>query len=185
MPGHATNQNMLLYSLEGVDVCLTTAALTKQLGLPRKSVTQACAKLLARGLVDRVERGCYQLTEAGRQVVENKVSLTSAALVPKLDERVYKDSMRTRIWRAMRLKKKFTIADLTKLATRDEKQGANNVQQYCKALRAVGYLRKIRNTDRALRFCLVIDNGPIAPIFRKKRGEVFDPNTKEVIPWTP
>ncbi|MDV7341005.1 hypothetical protein RYZ26_15470 [Terasakiella sp. A23] len=181
MSGEATHQNVVLRQI-GPDACLTIDALDKALDIKRKAIIQACGKLVARGMVDRVDTGCFQLTEEGKMVFASGTELTSAPQAPFTNCRKHTNSMRMRIWHAMRLKQKFTIADLTKLVARDEKAPRDGVQRYLKVLELAGYLRPLRKSGREKRFSLIRDLGPEAPMIRNHRTEVYDPNTQEVFP---
>jgi len=93
---------------------------------------------------------------------------------------------RTRIWRSMRVMRRFTIADLA--ATADA--GLQNTHSYIVDLVNGGYVRKLKNEvpkrgveGRAV-FALVKDTGPLAPSLarfwsngvRVSTGTIFDPN---------
>lgn len=87
---------------------------------------------------------------------------------------------RTRCWRAMRVLRVFTIPQLC--MTSDV--STSNARHYVKALTAAGYLRKVseNHSGRAGSFAvwhLMRDTGPKAPILRRDRRSIFDPNTKE------
>ena len=84
---------------------------------------------------------------------------------------------RTKIWRSIRVMRRFTIADLAVTA----EAGFRNTHTYVVDLVNGGYLRKLRMevpkrgvAGRAI-FGLTKDAGPFPP-YRTAAGEVFDPN---------
>jgi hypothetical protein len=84
---------------------------------------------------------------------------------------------RVKIWRSMRMMRRFTIADLCATA---EAQ-SHNVKTYLGALINSGYIRKLkrqapkRGIEGHAVYALVKDTGPLAPQ-RVKGGTIFDPN---------
>jgi predicted transcriptional regulator len=177
----AENQNTILRAI-GPDACLTIEALANETGLKRKAISQACSKLVTRGFVDRVETGCFQLTEGGKLVFENNANLSSAPIGPRVKPRKHAKSMRIRIWRAIRMKRKFTISDIVTLASKEEKAPRDGVQRYLCVLSQAGYLHRLKQAGKARRYSLIRDLGPEAPIIRNNRTEVYDPNTEETYP---
>lgn len=96
---------------------------------------------------------------------------STASVAPRLQQ----------VWQSMRIQRRFTTADL--LTTADA--GKSQVHKYCCALAKAGYLRlqvprvSGRPGSRDL-WVLVRDSGPTAPIARKDRTGVYDPNTRVV-----
>jgi len=177
----AENQNTILRAI-GSDACLTIEALEAATGLSRKAISQACTKLVYRGFVDRVETGCFQLTKEGRIVVSNNAVLNSAPIRPFGKKRKHGKSMRIRIWRAVRLKQKFTISDIVTLASKNEKAPRDSVQRYLRLLFQSGYLRDLKSDKRTRRYVLIRDTGPEAPMIQRDKKAVYDPNTEETYP---
>lgn len=153
----------------------------------RKSIVKATLKLMTRGLLERVELGCYQLTDKGIQSRSNGETLTSGPNAPHTAKaRKQKGSnLRQRVWRVMPVKQKFTIDDLLGVAANgEEKNARNNVQKYLRFLSEAGYLRELRRVPgEALtsngfkRYQLIRHTGPKAPVPRK--NGVYDRNTGE------
>ena len=87
---------------------------------------------------------------------------------------------RFRIWRSMRISKRFTLAELA--ASADASYA--NVLQFIRALRKAGYVKLVRKAIPAHRtegravFLLADDSGPIPPRFRRD-GSVFDANREK------
>ena len=84
---------------------------------------------------------------------------------------------RYRIWRSIRMTRRFSISDL--VATADASRA--NVHKYLRALLNAGYVRIVRPAIPAHRvdgyaiYQLVDDSGPTPPRIRKD-GTVFDGN---------
>jgi hypothetical protein len=85
---------------------------------------------------------------------------------------------RTRIWRSMRVMRRFTIADLAATA----EAGLQNTHTYVVDLVNGGYIRKLkmevpkRGVEGRAIFALIKDTGPFAPSYRKATREIIDPN---------
>ncbi len=86
---------------------------------------------------------------------------------------------RTRIWRSMRILRRFTVPDLA--ATADA--SVENTRKYLRDLTRARYVRKItievprRGVEGRAIFALVKDTGPFAP--SHAAGGIFDPNILE------
>ena len=84
---------------------------------------------------------------------------------------------RYRVWRSMRILRRFIVPDL--IATAEA--GESNVQRFVKALLLAGYLRVSKPKREGSKgghpiYQLVRDSGPNPPRVRVD-GTVFDPNT--------
>jgi len=168
--------------------CLTIDELDTALPeYPRRKIVMATLKLMSRGLLERVERGCYQLTSKGIANQAAGEALTSGPNAPLTAKTRAKKgtNLRLRIWRAMAVKQKFTIDDLLAVAERgDEKNARNNVQKYLRHLCQAGYLRELRRapgdamtSNGFKRYQLVRHTGPRAPALRP--NGIYDRNTGE------
>ena len=82
------------------------------------------------------------------------------------------------VWRAMRILKKFTRAEL--LAHVSKYTTESSLRSYIKALRAAGYLQGDDKTHAPTVYRLVKNTGPQPPqILRVK--EVYDPNIDQIV----
>lgn len=82
------------------------------------------------------------------------------------------------MWRAMRILKRFTRAELFAYVAKYTTEG--NVKSYIKHLNQAGYLRLERKGIEAATYCLVQNTGPQPPqILRVK--EVYDPNLDKIM----
>lgn len=191
MPGEAVTQKTVLEMLESGQ-CLTIAAMADISGTARCKLVQGAAGLLRRGLVERVETGCYQLTPDGLDFKRSGQKLTSGPNGKMTAPRVMKNTFRKRLWRAMRIRRKFTIGDLIMLSTTGvDKSPKTNAQKYVRFMVRAGYLlempRRIPDgklTSNGLKqYMLSRNNGPAAPVVRVAKKEVYDPNIRQSFPY--
>lgn len=190
-PGH--QQRQIIDALSDGS-CKTIYALADELQLTTKCVSTAACKLIDRGHVERMERGCYQLSAAALQNPK-KIKITSGPRGTRtgLSSPIRKASLKQRAWNSMRIGDVFTIPDLVRSAARTtDKDPTDNLQQYCRLLVRTGYLIELtmRASGTAVtsngfkRFRMIDDTGPVAPSIRRKHGlQVYDRNTREVRPW--
>ena len=171
--------------------CITEARMAEITKADARSIENSCLKLRKHGFLEKTERGCYKLTRAGRAFVAQGAKLRSGPQGPRTGRVVQQGSLRARAWAAMRIKRKFSIADLVMLCARGgERDIVSNIGKY---LRALGRARLVQQlavrepsfvstSNGALRWMLLVDNGPKPPVWRQSRGTVYDPNTEEDIP---
>jgi hypothetical protein len=185
------HQTAVLNALAG-GCCLTIDRLAEVLtGMARRQLTNAAARLIERGLVERVERGCFRLTGDGRAAQASGVVIKSGPRGPMQRKRPVRDSLNTRLWRAIRLRRKFTIPALLELAVRDETSPRHGAERFVRALERAGYLHRLPKREAGtsptsnghVRWVLVRDTGSLPPMPRRD-GAVYDPNTGEVMPCT-
>lgn len=188
MPGEAENQQELL-RLIPAGVCLTMDQLASSTALTRRQIAKAVGRLIMRGLVERVEIGCYQITEEGVAAMARGTPLTSGPRGPRTGPQVRrKGTYRARLWRAMRMKRVFTVLVLMELAARDGRDDANGAQKYVLALRRAGYVMRLPGrvpgtaptSNGYAKYMLVKDTGHLWPLMR--RTGVYDQNSGETVP---
>jgi len=175
--------------------CISNEKLVEMTGLKKKQVEAATQNLHKNGFIKRVEPGCYRITQAGIVALESQEKLRSG---PKggTAVKIHKNTLRIRIWRAIRIRKSFSIPELEGIVTTgDERDVKSNIGKYLRALESAGYLirmgKKLRGTSLTsngfLRWRLdpLKDTGPQAPIWRQSKATLFDPNTGEEITLMP
>lgn len=161
-----------------------TRELISSLGMTRDGVRDTCARLERRGLLARAE-GIYQITEAGKQAVSGGADIVSGSGLGGCAER-YKSSIRSRAWRALRIRRKAGLDELLPLllepgaSTEDEQRTGRYLARYLDALAKAGFLHALPRRGGPARWLLVRDTGPCAPAWNKARGTVADTNTGEV-----
>lgn len=169
--------------------CMTEADVMKATGLSDVQVQQACLKLRSHEFLTRTEQGCHALTETGREALAAGVNLRSGPKGRHIAPRVLRASLRTKVWRAMRIRGKFSIPELSMLvAEGGEKDITSNIGKYCRALERAGFIVKMAKRELGskltsnghLRYWLIPerDTGTKAPVWRERAKTVFDPNTE-------
>lgn len=182
----ATRQMALIEALSGGD-CLTTAELTERLGMDRRQVADVCSALVSQALIVRRERGCFQLAPSGRDAWERGDVLTfgpRSALSQATPRRRRRETQRDRIWRAIRITRKFTLAELQTLSG----ASGDNVNRYVWALEKAGFLCPLRREPGAAptsngfkRWALIRDPGALPPVWQGRKRRVYDPNSGDAI----
>ncbi len=163
--------------------CITDVRLAELTGLEVNQVQQSARTLISHELMEKTVKGCLRLTRAGRHAVESGASIRA--------KHVLKDTLRVRVWRAIRIRRKFTAPEIISLVADGTERGdiTSNVQKYVRALFKAGYLieMKKREAGTALtsngykRWWLQDDKdtGPKAPVWSLEKQRVYDPNTEE------
>lgn len=173
------------------DACLTLAELAEMSGHSAHQVSAAMAKLVSRGLVDRVERGCFEVTRDGRRALLAGKVIKSGPRRPHTGRRSpVRDTLRQRAWNAMRMAKRFTIRDLAAVSVRGgEGDPVENIGRFIRDLARAGYVQKVGTEEGTavtsngfVRWVLVRDTGHRVPVYSAKRRAVVDFNTGEDVP---
>ncbi|KZL17846.1 hypothetical protein [Pseudovibrio sp. Ad37] len=134
----------LLHHLKGGE-CQTLEMLDADtaLSLSRKQIIEAAGFLTMKGYLERVERGCYQLTQSGRQAADDGlvIPLGGSSRVQKHKRTPRRNSLRQRAWNAMKISGAFTLSDIVLVAAQaSDKQPESNLQRYLRSLIQAGYL---------------------------------------------
>lgn len=182
--GNATVQQAVLAALSDAGRCISFDELTERTGLARHQVSHGAGGLIERGFVVRRERGCYEVTQTGADFRATGAPLSGGPTGPLPRMRATPKALPTRLWRAIRMRRKFTIGDLLDLAAGEEATPRSMAHRYVRALQQAGYLAELRPTKGegpgrppAKRYALIRDSGPLTPIARARAPEVYDPNT--------
>ncbi len=183
-----SHQTIILHHVGSA--CLTIGELAEQLGLSTEQVSQASSLLIRRGLLERVVRGCFQLTAEGRAAAAAGVEIGSGPAnlcERKIPERG-RPSLQQRAWNVMRLRRRFTVPELVMCAAKDGDAGPDDtVQRYLRALARAGFAKVVdrRPDGRRAAVCkvytLVKDTGHFAPSVVRRGSAVFDHNTGEEV----
>lgn len=171
----------------------TLAEIADATGLSEHRAVKSLGVLVRRDLVARPERGVYVLTRDGGELLAAASPVTGGPRRSRSGVRRCRDTLRARMWSALRKQRKATLATLLRLACRaDENADGTNAAQYMRALAAAGIVRRLewREPGTALtspgrpRWLLVRDLGPLAPVWSQRKGYVLDPNNGERLPLT-
>jgi len=186
MTGKATTQMDLLRTLEPGH-CLTSLNLKVATGYDGRRVADAIGKLVSKGLVERKQVGCFQLTKAGHAFLESGEELTSGPNGPLTGQRKpnKRATVRQRAWNVMRMGNVFTVPDLLlAVLTADDGDPTSNLQRYIKALVGAGYVVELPARKRGTsltsngfkRYRLIKNTGEIAPSVTSPNNTVSDRN---------
>lgn len=159
-------------------------------GLSEDQVQTAVKTLIRRGFAKRLGRlgeGRVKATAEGLTFLRAGREITSGPKGPRLS---HEDgsSLRSRVWRALRLLRKASISELLELAERGTEANAHlNTKDYLNALVRTGHVMRMTRRGQAefpvttgpTRYCICLDNGPQAPQWNKRKKRVFDPNIRE------
>lgn len=172
--------------------CRTMDELDELLDLNRRQISDGAARLVMRDYVERIEVGCYQLTVSGLEAAKAGTTIKCGPIGPHTGrtKKPGGDTFRRRLWNAMRVGGAFTIPDLIMAARRDDAAPESNAASYIRHLVAAGYLVELRQRQRGShltsngfkRFRLILNTGPIAPVWSNKRRTLHDYNTGEDVP---
>lgn len=176
--------------------CVTNARLVELTGLKPKQVENSTGLLKQHGFIKTIDPGCYRITQAGIIALESDTNLRSGPKGKRPRAPIFRNSLRARVWNAIRIRKTFSIPELEPLVSKgNEKAVASNIRKYLKALENAGYLIKMskRQLGTAItsngfarwRLDPLKDTGPTAPVWRQGKDTVFDPNTRNEISLTP
>lgn len=171
---------------------LTLEQTARRLTLTHQEASRAAGRLIVRGYVDRLERGVYEATVEGLRAKREGRDLASGPRRPHAGQRrAMRDTLRQRAWTAMRVLKRFTVADLA-VASRKRGEGdpSHNLGAYLRALSAADIVVELPvraddgvPTSNGLKvYRLLRDTGATAPQWRQARRQVFVHDTRELIP---
>lgn len=183
-------QTQVLYAVGAA--CLSVGNLVDGLGRPHRSIAAALQRLVARGLVERREAGCFTASAAGKVLIDAGAEIPNGAPgTAQAPRAVVRGTFRQRAWRAICTQQGcFTIPAIAMLAARGEVDPESDLRKWFGALEAAGYLQRqaqrepgtAPSSNGCLRFRLVKNTGFDAPVHSIRHGLVRDPNTGEDIP---
>ena len=92
------------------DECITAQRLIALTGLDARQVDNAQRKLRNHGLIELTGPGCYRLTSAGKEALAaSGAAVRSGPNGTQPGTRIFKDTLRSRVWRAIRIRRKFSV----------------------------------------------------------------------------
>lgn len=190
-PGKAPTA--LLQAL-GDGSCRTIGQLEADLDLTRRQVSDAAASLLRRGYLMRMAIGCYQLTDVGLTAASSGEVITSGPRGPHFGIHIVRNTIRSRAWSAMRMRRQFTLPDIIMdAATAEDRAPEDNLGRYLRALHSAGIVAPLPRraeggplTSNGYKvWVLRRDLGRLAPIVLSKVKAVRDRNSGEDLPCKP
>lgn len=192
MSNSAKKQNALFALFEAGEP-LALDVLSEHSGIRYHETIKTAGYLVNRGYLARLENGVFALTFNGAEARKKGVVIKSGPMGPDTGKgRVpFKNTIRQRAWSAMRIMVVFSITDLVAVASDDPtEQDHVNIRRYCLALCKAQILMEMPTRQRGAaetsngfkRYRLFDDLGEIAPTYRGSKSEVFDHNSREVMP---
>lgn len=183
-------KQVLSYLAAHPDLCVTLDELAAAVDRPRKKITGVISRLITDRYVVRRDRGCYEVTAAGRKAdaagykCGPQRPLTAGCRKPR------PDTLQQRAWKVLRLRRRATVPEIVALAARpDEPNATNALHAYFSRLERAGYV--VRLARRApgtaptspgfVIWLLLKDSGPHAPTHNSVTRVIHDRNTDERI----
>lgn len=192
MSGTANLQNTL-FELFDEGLVLTLDQLAEAAGMDKNVASTGAGRLIVRGYIQRLQLGVYTLTEEGLDARQQNVKIKSGPMGPTtaIARAPERDTLRQRAWSAMRVLVTFSTAEIACIATDEPSENdMKNIRKYCRGLRSAGVLIDMPTRERGTiqlgqghkRYRLFRELGEIAPSHRAHKNDVFDHNSREVLP---
>lgn len=191
---HPGKAPMALLQMLSQGECLTVSEVEARVDLTRRQISDAAACLHRREYMLWLGPGLYQLNDAGLAAAAAGEVIRSGPRGERKQARVVRGTLRERAWRAMRVRRRFTVSDLIADAIMPgDKAPEDNIGRYIRRLAAAGYVAPLptRAKGAALTsngykvWVLLKDSGPLAPIALSKVAAVHDRNTGEDVSCSP
>lgn len=182
MAGQGTTQIAILGAIgKGFK---TLDELDTHLPIVRSEISKAASKLIEKLLIERLERGRFQLTNKGRDFLNEGRSITSGPNKPRhMLAKQPSNTLRQRAWNAMRFQGRFTVPSICMVAkTAKDKAPEHNLQTYFRLLLNACYLVELGSREKGTAetsngfkvYRLIKNTGPFAPVWSK--GKMIDRN---------
>ena len=184
-------QNLLQLLAQGQKLKPSEAA--KLMSKSRQLMQEGFSKLAKRGYAISLS-GEYVCTPEGLIFAQSGQEIKSGpAGFERQKPRVIDGSIRTKAWRAMRIKVKFSLEDLGRSVLDGSEGGKDpleNIRKYVAGLQKTGYLIEMKRripgsaptSNGSKRWMLVRNTGPLAPVIRKG-NQVWDQNEERNYPF--
>lgn len=162
---------------------MTIDELHDRLPIEKKALSKSAGILIERGLVERLEKGVFQLSEAGKALLAEGAGIPRYHRPRKMP--VQRNCLLQRAWAAMRLQKVFTIPDIMLLA--GEQKDYDTIQSYVSRLAKAGYVAEMQarvpgtslTSNGYKKWRLVRDTGENMPRYVPFARYLRDGNTGE------
>lgn len=133
------------------------------------------AQIISKKVVYAEGRGCLRTN-----VYNLKKDLGVNAPVVNKNGSLIEDSHQSRIWRAIRILKNFTLKDIVATASQDDDPvSLTATDQYLNYLKKAGYLSK-KNNEKVFHLNLTMNKGIQAPQIQRIR-QIYDPNIDAIV----
>lgn len=165
---HSGEVITILGALDGARK-MNAAEISAATGLAVDGVKRRLPALVRQGLAARAG-GAFKATQEG-----SAVAAAAGAARPA------RDTIRQRMWTALRNLKKATIAELLTLASTTRTADRAYAQHFLRVLQRAGYVvAKPRRNNGPITWVLVKAVGARAPTWSRRTRTLADPNTGEV-----
>lgn len=133
------------------------------------------AEIINKEVVYKPNRGCLRT---------NIYNLTkdTGVMAPVINKngQLVEDTHQSRIWRAIRILRNFTLRDIVATASQDDDPvSLTAADQYLNYLKKAGYLSK-KNNEKVFRLNLAMNKGIQAPQIQRIK-QIYDPNIDAVV----
>lgn len=177
----------------GTSECVTEARMAALTGMEPRQIEGAVRLLRKHGLIEKTGKGCHKLTAAGKEALAADTTRLHSGPKGKWaggSRRMVKNTQRERIWRAIFIRRKFTVPEIISLVVDGTERGdvTSGVQKYVRALAKAGYLIEMKRREPCAsptspgfkRWWMPDDKytGPKAPVVRLGYTALYDPNTE-------
>lgn len=148
--------------------------LAQATGLTLNEVRSACRTMVPKKLIIREAPGVYRIGYHGQRVLKDNAPVRRSTLEPKA-------------WRSMRNLRVFSVEDIqSRIDTGENQRVQSTIRGYVNALERAGYVVRMprrAGPDGVLqdRWMLVNNTGFEAPVWRRSRYEMYDPNTRKTV----
>lgn len=190
--------NELVQAADGNNHCLTLDELAERIQHPRRTIVKRMQALMQNGFAKSVRVGCYAATPQGHKRHMDGGEIVSGPK-GKMDKTrsAKRQSLRARLWRALRTLQRATVSDLLQVAAQPEEvaKGVDSAHRLLSQLTRAGYARKLPRRSNPTRdysngeviYFLLKNTGPLSPMEStdKATGErgLKDRNTKDFTPY--
>ena len=162
---------------------LEVQAIAEASGHSAHAVARSCGALVSAGLVVRLERGCYAITPDGTSALAHGGVRPGPRGGQSAPASIRTDTVRDRIWTALRMRRKATLDELAILAGEPGSCAYQNAKKFVQALQKSGHVTLLPARRDGARLnirpvLLLLDTGPIAPVVQLSSSRVYDPNNE-------
>ncbi|HEX9844790.1 MAG TPA: helix-turn-helix domain-containing protein, partial [bacterium] len=121
--------------------------LAEATGQKDKSVCRSLRALERRGLAQRTGNRRWRITDAGREALNAPGGFVLKRSRPRKAALCFTGTLQSRLWRAMRMTKKFSVDDLVlRAAGGNEANPRNSASRYLNALERAGYVVRLSSS---------------------------------------
>jgi hypothetical protein len=164
--------------------CMTLDELEAATGFSRDRLSALISLMNKNGLIRVRRAGCYSRTRDGDKAIETPRKTGGPRKGQQLSF-----GLTERVWRALRIMGKGTLAELLEIADAKGKSGEHTrkylAKLVCYGLVVVSGRRRpgdARTSNGFKQYILVRNVGPIAPVWSQRKGVLFDPNSRQNLP---